>query len=189
MKNQIIGVKFLHSQSYQELLQAPSLLSLTAGKTYAYISAGFDITVGDIVIVPNSGYNDTPLVPAIVTVLDYQKGLEFATKPILAVIPYDKMIQHEQHSLDIYQELQRRQNLMDQLETVYDDAIKMKKFRKLAKKNPDMAVLLDKLDHQDELINNLPLTDTHKPTEPITIIDYDDDDNNEKENIEDDPDD
>jgi len=184
MKNQIIGVKFLHSQSYQELLQSPSPLSLTAGKTYAYISAGFDVIVGDIVIVPNSGYNDTPLVPAIVTVLDYQKGLEFATKPILAVIPYDKLIQHEHHSLEVYQKLQQRQNIMDQLEAVYEDAIKMKKFRKLAKKNPDMAALLDKLDHQDKLLDNLPLTEIYKPTEPITIIKP-----NEKENFKDDHDD
>jgi hypothetical protein len=145
MKNQIIGVKFLHTQDYQELLNASNLLALTAGKTYAYISAGFDVQVGDLVIVPNSGYNNTALVPALVTILDNQVGLEYATKPILAVIPRDTLKQREQYSLNVYQQLRNRQATIDQLDKAYEQATKLKKLQKMAKSNPEIAALLKKL--------------------------------------------
>ncbi len=177
MKNQIIGVKFLHSSDYKELLNVPSPLSLTAGKTYAYISAGFDVNLNDLVIIPNSGYNDTPLVPAVVTVLDYRAGLEFATKSILAVIPFGKLEENEIRSLEVYQLLAKRQNIFKQLEQDYDEAIKIKKFRKLANKDPHIAQLLGELDKLDEFIE-----DTDEL--PKIFTDY-----TEKENDEDDSDD
>lgn len=164
MENQIIGVKFLHTQDYQDLLNTTNLLALTAGKTYAYISAGFEVQVGDLVIVPNSGYNDTALVPALVTVLNNQVGLEYATKPILAVIQKDTLKQREQYSLDVYQQLRNRQNTLEQLDRVYEQANKLKKMQKMAKSNPEIAALLKDLQKQDQALKDLKSTDYHATT-------------------------
>lgn len=171
MENQIIGVKFLHTQDYQDLLSAPSLISLTAGKIYAYISVGFSVNVDDIVIVPNSGYNDSPVVPALVTNLDYQSGLNYATKPILAVIPKNSLQRQEDQSVDFYHELLKRQNIAKELNDTYEQTVRMHKIQKMAKKDPEIAELLQKLEKQDALLDQL--TRVYSPT----TCEFDEEDN------------
>lgn len=159
MENQIVGVKFLSTSDYQDLLTMPSLISLTHNKTYAYISTGFDPQIGDLVIVPNSGYNEVPVVPAIVTNLNYQEGLKFATKPILAVIPQRKFKEQEKSALEVYQQLEIRDSIANELDLEYRRAKKLKKIKKMAKKNPEIAKLLQQLNEQDKIIANFKSSD------------------------------
>ncbi|MQS75121.1 hypothetical protein [Companilactobacillus halodurans] len=155
MKNQIIGVKFLTTSDYQDLIETPSLLSLTAGKTYAYISTGFKVHVDDLVIVPNSGYNQTPVVCAVVTNVDYQAGLEFAKKPILAVIPQEQIYQVEEYSKEVYTQLRKRETIAEELDDAYQRIKKRKEIEKLAQDDPNLKSLLRKLDKQDRIIEQL----------------------------------
>ena len=175
MKNQIVGVKFLHTQNYQDLLNTRNLVSLTVGKTYAYLSIGFDIQINDLVIVPNSGYNETPVVPAVVTSLNYEAGSNYVTKPLIAVIPQAQLQQLETVSANIYQQIQNKLQLEETLNRKYEQAIRMKKLQKMAKTDPEIAALLDKLKKQDDVLNDISNSDDI-PIRLLNDLDEDDSD-------------
>lgn len=143
----------MRAHNYQELVQAPTLISLTAGKAYSYVNVGFKVKINDLVIVPNSGYNELPVVPAVVTALNSDYDLGIATRPILAVIPQEIIKNQENKSIEVLEHLQKRAELLDDLETIYEQNTKLQKFQEMAKSNPQMEHLLKKLVQQDKLLN------------------------------------
>jgi len=151
MLNQIIGVKFLASRSYEELLEKPWDI-LTSGDQYSYVSRGFKVAVGDLVIVPNSGYNDTVVVPAVVTEVDINEEPTRATRPILAVITKEQLMHREGQAYGVHKELTNRELIFKQLNKEYDQAVRMEQIKKMSKTNPTIAALLNELNKQDEIL-------------------------------------
>lgn len=151
MQNQIIGVKFLNSESYEDLIDNP-WENLVSGKQYSYFSRGFKVKVNDLVIVPNSGYNDLPVVPAIVSEINLSEGISKTTRPILAVITPEQIIDQERQAYGIHKEIANRELIYKQLNKAYDEALKMEQIQLMAKTNPTIAALLNELQKQDDIL-------------------------------------
>ncbi|MFC6176363.1 hypothetical protein ACFQAV_05900 [Companilactobacillus huachuanensis] len=152
MLNQIIGVKFLTARSYDELLEKP-WESLISGNQYSYVSRDLKVAIGDLVIVPNSGYNDTAVVPAIITEVDINENSDRATRPILAVITKEQIIQREGQAYGVHKELINRELIFKQLNKAYDQAVRMEQIKKMSKTNPTIAALLNELHKQDKILD------------------------------------